>query len=269
MTGAGALLPKQLCPYIFCDVQVSVIPTLRRSDDPEMVLVIEDHPIGHPILTGPCVMSGMQLPLSLAARGHVTDRERTDSRTIHLAIRDEAVRNEAAAREQRRLGRGPWSPGPRPAVSQEMGGRPTDPGPMAEEWALGGRQDEDVVADPVAHENEPHVGGTALGRAGEMATLDEVIGVLRAANESIGESMGALNETHDKLHNALNGATAAADGVRSALGDMAGADTLGACLARVSEAGDKINAMLDMVQDAQQSLAAGEELASTYIANMN
>lgn len=266
MTGAGALLPKQLCPYIFCDVEISVIPTQRRSDDPGMVLVVEDHPIGHPILTGPCVMSGMQLPLSLGARWHVSDRERVDSRTIHLAIRDEARRNDVAKTEAARQGRGPWSPPPALPVSQEVGGRPTDPPPTADEWALGGRQDEDVVAEPVAHENEPHIGGTTLGRAGQVATLQEIIGMVSGANENIGSAMGVLNDMDDRLSNAIGAVEQAAQLIGATI-DGSASNQLTDSYARLNAAESFVRSMHDTIVNAQSALASAEEHNNRFIGN--
>lgn len=187
---------RKPCPYFFCSAIVVVYATKRHFEDPDdqMVQIIPTHEIRNDNLPPEtCPASLMSFPLDQEMLTLLHGMERRHYNTLL----------EKARRENSELPRMPFLEPP-PSGSQSMlpkpGSRRFGRTPATEEdqpdWALGGRDDEDVQADPKTHPVPPTTGGYPMtGRSG-MSNAD-VQAQIAAANAEANGAIGAMTEAKD------------------------------------------------------------------------
>jgi hypothetical protein len=260
---------RRPCPYFFCSAILVTYVSKRRFEDTEMVEILPMHEIMNEALPPEsCPASLMSLPLDAEMIRLLTTRERQD----YNRLLDKARAENAQLPEMPFL----RPPPPRShSMLPKPGSRRFGRTPATEEdqpdWALGGRADEDVQANPQIHPLPPSQGGHPMtGRSGQMSVAG-VRAHIVAANVEAQGAHGALTEMEDPNLNAALAAleTAvndylnnAAGGLENAAGSIAaasedGSEDLGGIYAyyqRLME--DELPAMRERLKEARDRILA-------------
>jgi hypothetical protein len=247
------------CPYRWCSKGVAVLPAppYPGTDGPGSQLIAA-HDIGHPVLTGTCPASNMHYPLTPEAAQHLRDQERADSRRIPGLVVDSAPERPGWFLQRHPESRSLRQPG-------RMG---REPEPASDDWALGGREDEDSgkTKPPNSPPRTPEgVAGQEVGR--HVASVDELVGMTRQVQLLTGEGMGTLQGVRDELDIASSKIEAALTEL-SILQGSATSETLGSMHEILTQAGTDVRSMVEQAEEITNALGASQEHADAFIGRL-
>jgi hypothetical protein len=282
---------RRPCPYFFCSAILVTYVSKRRFEDTEMVEILPMHEIMNEALPPEsCPASLMSLPLDAEMISLLTTRERQDYNRLL----------DRARAENAQLPDMPFLRPPPPqshSMLPKPGSRRFGRTPATEEdqpdWALGGRADEDVQANPKTHAVTPTTGGHHMTGRGSNMSVADVRAMIVAANVEAQGAHGALSEADDPNLNAalaaLEDATDqymanAAGGLENAMGTLAAAseqasndldgivyqyrrlieEELPAARERLKEARDRILATKGQLEAVKGEILAYVEQAAEY-----
>jgi hypothetical protein len=286
---------RRPCPYFFCSAILVTYVSKRRFEDTEMVEILPMHEIMNEALPPEsCPASLMSLPLDAEMISLLTTRERQD----YNRLLDKARAENAKLPEMPFLRPPPpqsHSMLPKPG-SRRFGRTPATGGDQPD-WALGGRADEDVQADPKTHAVPPTTGGHPMtGRSGQMSVAGVRANIVAAAAEASGAA-GAITEAHDPHLNAIiehfrevieEYLPNAAGGLENAAASIAAANEDGseelsaiyaqyerlhdedmpAMIERLKEARDRVYATLGQMEAVRGEIYGAIEQAAEYAARL-
>jgi hypothetical protein len=205
----GRPVVTRKCPYRLCYENVDFIPVPESPfGDPPRYL-IKGHIIGSPVLKGRCPTSNMYHPFDARTEEYLREALASQIQEVREWIRGIAestiVTSEPDPESQSLRG------------EQRTGREPADP--QSEDWALGGRDDEDVAKDRVTYKPKipTHVQGQEVGRF--VASITEVIGHLNVAAMKSGEALSILSGMQDELQTVIACIDEASSQVIQAKGD--------------------------------------------------
>ena len=254
------------CPYHWCSRVVEVVPAPRypgtHRTDSELITA---HVIAHPVLPGTCPASNMHYPLDEESAQHLRDQEQADGRRIPKLVTGSVPEGSRPRRAWDR---------PRPARDDDSRslrqpsrvGREPEPG--SQDWALGGREDEESgkTKPPIKPPRTPRgVAGQEVGR--HVASVDELIGMAQQIALVTGEAIGSLNEARD----ALDIASAKVEEGLSELAALQGqatSETLGAYHQILTQAGTDIRALMEQAEEIASAIGAGHEKGEEFIGRL-
>lgn len=245
----------QECIYYWCTALMEVVPTIDETSNwpegmwPGRSHIIRAHPIGSKYLTGQCPASNMYYPIDTNTLQMLVDRRNQDYPIVSQAVAD--IEWKRAHPEQSE---------PNESTTMRNPGRMgREPGPESADWALGGREDEDVH-DPdqdVTGDVPPTTGGYPVtGRGTGMSTIPEVIAAVNGARSTSGEGLAIIQQiitalqyenlpfqaAIDKLEQAMMFHTAVMDGMGSGSGAL-------------MEANGKLVAAITFLNESQEAVA--------------
>lgn len=247
------------CPYAWCDAVVDTVWFIEPWVGGRSRRMLKQHNVEHWALTGLCIASLMDIPISERTRRLFAERERADNATIrektdknaearHAAGQPRNLPDSVSLRHPHRLGR--------------------EPEPGSDDWALGGRQDEDIIdsRDDRVGKVPRRVQGQSIGGA-KMATVSEIVGLVQQAAVYGGECFAATQEADQVLQNALASLEQATD-VINYVRDSADVGTLNAYASKLNDATEKIGVALQTLGEARTAIEEGQAQGEQFIASL-
>lgn len=249
------------CPYRWCSATIEIVPVPGYPGTGESQgELIKAHPIQSGVLTGTCPASNLRVPLEDRAAENLRQQERNDGRRIPKLVVDSVP-------EKPNRYRLPWvAQGPPESQSlrgDDRSGR--EPGPTADDWSLGGRDDEDSgkTAPPIKPPRiPPGILGQEVGR--HVVSIDELIGLIKASAIKSGEALSTVQDCENQL--ALAGAA-----LEEAKGMIAGAmeqhrsQTLSDEMGLLERAQEKVSSMVAQCERIKGEISHAHELGEQYI----
>jgi hypothetical protein len=266
---------RRRCVYALCEAQVTltVVPPYPGSaEGPRRQQ--PQHEIVNAHLTGPCPASLMYVgwtPMHVTpieTERALAERYRVDAdraqELYHQQQRDRAQHNRPTPNEDATS---------RPVVGTGPGGVPNrlgrTPPPNAEEWALGGRQDEDSghlqqydVKPPAM---KPGIFGQEVGK--HVASVHELLVMMQSAAMKGGEAWQAVAAASEQLTSAI-GALEEVKGIVGAAQGQSDAETLRNYMYYVQEAITQLLESQVKLEEGKQNILVGQEKGEEFGARL-
>lgn len=249
------------CPYQRCSAIVRLMP-VQPAPGADWTLIVPRHDIQNRYLTGTCPASLMYHPLSPDAQERLNRLSVTDGRKISAGIQRDVDRESAELfdppkpRPESRSLRGPHRLGREPVTSEDE-----------EDWALGGREDEDSGKLAPGTEDipikRPKLGmlGHVMGR--KAVSMSDLLAQNQQATLETGEAVGAIQQAI----NELTVATAKLGEAMNTLATMQGestSQTLTEYYGLVQTATNDVNSVIEQCQEINRQVAAAQEKGEEF-----
>lgn len=252
------------CPYERCSAIVRLMPA-RPSPDADWTLLVPVHDIQNRYLSGTCPASLMYHPLSPEARSHLNRMSAQDGRKISRGIQEDMDREEAELfeppkpRPESRSLRGPHRIGREPVTEEDQ-----------EDWALGGREDED--SGKLTPTEDIPIKRPALGMLGHVmgrkaVSLSDIIGMNQQAAFESGEAIGVIQQAQNDLNVAVGKLGETLNTVATMQGES-GAQLLVEYYSLIQTASRDVSSCVEQLEEIKRQIAAGQEKGSELVARI-